>query len=162
MSELQTRVDHSAIRVNQAMIVSVLILAFIVNAPWLVALVGLVLLGGAALRQPGFGLIYTGFLEPRGLVKPEVLVDNPQPHVFAQGLGGAVLAIAAGAFALNSAVVGWALAWLVIALAALNLFVGFCAGCFVYYWLSRLHAPGFNAQPPAGTFPGLRPSHKAG
>ena len=40
-----------------------------------------------------------------------------------------------------------ALAWLVIGLAALNLFVGFCAGCFVYYRLNRLGVPGFTQSP---------------
>ena len=52
---------------------------------------------------------------------------------------------------------GWALAWLVIGLAALNLFAGFCAGCAVYYWLNRLQVPGFNQSAPEGVFPGLRP-----
>ncbi|MBI5028963.1 MAG: DUF4395 domain-containing protein [Chloroflexi bacterium] len=161
MSELQTRVDHSALRVNQATIILLSIIAFVINVPWLVALVGLVMLIGTALRQPGFKFIYAGFLKPRGIVKPDVIVDNPQPHVFAQGMGGVVLAIAVVAFLLNSAIVGWALTWLVITLAALNLFAGFCVGCFIYYWLGRFHLPGFNAQPPTGTFPGMRPSHKA-
>ncbi|MBI5304163.1 MAG: DUF4395 domain-containing protein [Chloroflexi bacterium] len=162
MSDLITRVDHSALRVNQATIIALLIIAFIINAPWLVASVGLVMLIGTALRQPGFKFIYAGFLKPRGIVKPDVIADHPQPHVFAQGMGGAVLAIAFVAFLLNSAIVGWALTWLVVALAALNLFVGFCAGCFVYYWLGRLRLPGFTAQPLPGTFPGMRPSQKAG
>ena len=52
---------------------------------------------------------------------------------------------------------GWALVWLVVALAALNLFVGFCAGCAVYYWLGKLRLPGFVKSPPPGTFPGMRP-----
>jgi hypothetical protein len=134
-----------------------LIAAFVLNAPWLVALVSGVMLLGTALRQPGFRIAYTGFLKPRGIVKPDVLDDNPQPHVFAQGLGGFVLLAGVIAFALGSSLIGWALAWLVVALAALNLSVGFCAGCFVYYWLSRLHIPGFVAQPIPGTFPGMRP-----
>lgn len=162
MSETITRVDHSALRVNQAVIITLSVLAFILNVPWLVAIVGAGMLIGTALKQPGFRVIYTGFLKPRGIVKPDVFVDNPQPHVFAQGMGGTVIAIAVGAFLLNSALVGWALTWLVIALAALNLFAGFCAGCFVYYWLSRLNLPGFTARPPADTFPGMRPSHRAG
>lgn len=162
MSELVTRVDHSALRVNQATIIPLLILAFILNVPGLVAFVGIVMLFGTALKQPGFKFIYAGLLKPRGIVKPDVIADNPEPHVFAQGMGGTVLAIAIIAFLLDGVFVGWALTWLVIALAALNLFAGFCAGCFVYYWLARLHLPGFNARPPANTFPGMRPSHKAG
>ena len=160
MSQVLTRVDHSALRVNQAMIILLSIIAFVLNGLWLVAIVGLVMLIGTALRQPGFKLVYAGFLKPRGIVKPDVIADNPQPHIFAQGMGGAVLAIAVIAFLLNSAVIGWVLTWLVIALAALNLLAGFCVGCFIYYWLGRLHLPGFNVEPPAGTFPGMRPSHR--
>jgi hypothetical protein len=162
MNDAISRVDHSALRVNQAAIISLSIAAFVFNVPVLGALVGLVMLIGAVLKQPGFKLLYTGFLKPRGWVKPDVIADNPEPHVFAQGFGGAVLAIAAAAFWLNSAIVGWGLTWLVIALAALNLFAGFCAGCFMYYWLGRLHMPGFTKSPPTNTFPGMRPSQKAG
>jgi hypothetical protein len=49
------------------------------------------------------------------------------------------------------------LVWLVAALAALNAFGGFCVGCAIYYWLGKLHMPGFTKAPPAGTFPGMRP-----
>src|SRR5678815_3183447 len=61
---------------------------------------------------------------------------------------------------LGAAVLGWGLVWLVVALAALNAFGGFCVGCAVYYWLARFNLPGFGKQPPAGTFPGMKP--KAG
>lgn len=155
------KVDHSALKVNQAVIIALLITAFVITAPTLVAFVAGVMLVGAFLRQPGFKIVYSGFLKPRGIVMPEVLDDNPQPHVFAQGMGGVVLLIGIIAFWLGASTVGWTLAWLVIALAALNLFVGFCAGCFVYYWLVRLHVPGFVAQPMPGTFPGMRPQGKA-
>jgi hypothetical protein len=155
------KVDHSALKTNQAMIIFFLLAAFVLNVPLLVAFVSVVMLVGSAFRQPGFKIVYTGFLKPRGLVKPDVLNDNPQPHVFAQGMGGTVLLLALVAFALNYALIGWALVWLVIALAALNVFIGFCAGCFVYYWLVRLHVPGFVAQPLPGTFPGMRPHGKA-
>jgi hypothetical protein len=160
MNDRIQKVDHSALRVNQACIISLLIIAFVLNVPWLVAAVALVMLIGTALRGPGFKWIYAGMLKPRGIVKPDVIEDNPQPHVFAQGMGGTVLLIALAGFWLGSPVAGWALTWLVVALAALNLFVGFCAGCFVYYWLVRLHAPGFGVQPPPDTFPGMRPSRK--
>ncbi len=154
------KVDHSALRVNQSFITGLLIAAFVVDAPWLVALVALAMIIGTARRQPGFKWAYSGFLKPCGFVKPEVIPDNPQPHVFAQGFGAVVLLIALAAFGLGSAAIGWALSWVVAALAALNLFVGFCAGCFVYYWLNRLRVPGFVASPIAGTFPGMRPRAK--
>ncbi|HEX7588594.1 MAG TPA: DUF4395 domain-containing protein [Anaerolineae bacterium] len=161
MKDQIRKVDHSALRVNQAAIISLLIIAFVLNAPWLVAVVALIMLVGTALGGPGFKWIYAGLLKPRGIVKPDVIEDNPQPHVFAQGMGGTVLLIALAGFVLGSPVVGWAFVWLVVALAALNLFVGFCAGCFIYYWLVRLNLPGFVAEPPQGTFPGMRPTRKA-
>jgi hypothetical protein len=60
-------------------------------------------------------------------------------------------------FLVGASAGGWVLTWLVVVLAALNLFVGFCAGCAVYYWLNRLKAPGFTKAPPAGIVPGMRP-----
>ena len=161
MSDPIRKVDHSALRVNQASIITLLIVAFVLNVPWLAAVVSAIMLVGTALGGPGFKWIYAGLLKPRGIVKPDVIEDNPQPHVFAQGMGGTVLLLALAGFVLGSSVAGWALTWLVVALAALNLFVGVCAGCFVYYWLVRLHLPGFGVQPPQGTFPGMRPSRKA-
>ena len=116
------RVDHSALRVNQASIILLLIIAFIVNVQWLVAVVAAFMLIGTALRAPGFKWLYAGLLKPRGWVKPDILDDNPEPHLFAQGFGGVVLLIALAGFLLGSEIVGWALTWLVVALAALNLF----------------------------------------
>jgi hypothetical protein len=152
-----SKVDHSALRTNQAAIILLLLVGFIANLPWLSGLTALVMLLGTALKRPGFGLLYTRILKPLGWVKPDVLDDNPEPHRFAQGFGGVVLVIASLAFVLGAGALGWGLTWLVVALAALNLFVGFCAGCAVYYWLNRLNVPGFAKNPPAGTFPGMRP-----
>lgn len=152
-----SQVDHSALRVNQAFIIGLLIAAFVGNAPWLVVFVMLVMAYGTARQQPGFKVVYASLLKPRGWVKPDVINDNSEPHVFAQGFGAVVLLGAAVALFGGWAAAGWGLAWLVIALAALNLFVGFCAGCAVYYWLNRLHWPGFTKAPPAGAFPGMRP-----
>ena len=58
---------------------------------------------------------------------------------------------------LGATALGWGLVWLVAALAALNAFGGFCVGCAVYYWLARFQLRGFTKQPPAGTFPGMKP-----
>ncbi len=151
------KVDHAALRVNQAFIIGLSISAFILNSNWLVLAIMLIMAYGTLRRQPGFKLFYTGLLKLRGWVKPDVISDNSEPHVFAQGFGAVVLAIAAAALFLNVPAVGWALVWLVVALAALNLFVGFCAGCAVYYWLNRLRLPGFVKPAPKGTWPGMRP-----
>ncbi len=161
MSAQLQKIDHSALRVNQAMIILLCLLAFILNQPWLALLVGLVMALGTVLKVPGFGWIYRRILKPARLVRPDLLLDNPEPHRFAQGLGSVFLFAGSLALWLGASVLGWALVWLVIALAALNLFAGFCAGCLVYYWLNRLQVPGFHKSPPAGTFPGMRPKAKA-
>ena len=155
------KVDHSAIRTNQAFIIGLSVLAFILNFQWLVALVALVMALGTIRKVPGFGFVYRRFLKPGGFVKPDVLEDNPQPHRFAQGFGAVVISLAAVALFLGASVFGWILVWLVVFLAALNLFVGFCAGCAIYYWFGRLSVPGFVKNPPGETFPGMRPKIKA-
>lgn len=156
------KVDHSALKANQFMIISLSILAFILDQPILVAFVALVMGIGSALKVPGFLVVYNNFLKPRGWMRPDILDDNPEPHRFAQFLG--FLFLTAGSIALFSgaAILGWSLVWLVVALAALNAFGGFCVGCAVYYWLNRLRLPGFSKQPPAGTFPGTKPKAGAG
>jgi Domain of unknown function (DUF4395) len=151
------KVDHSALRVNQATIIVGLLVAFVLDLPWLAGVVALVMLIGTAIGRPGFFFIYLGILRPAGIVRPDPLADNPEPHRFAQGFGGVVAALSAVLLFVGAAAAGWTLAWLVIVLAALNLFAGFCTGCAVYYWLHRLQVPGFVKSPPTGTFPGMRP-----
>src|SRR5512136_910895 len=88
------RVDHSALRVNQAFIIGLLVLAFVLNIPAIAAFVAAVMLIGTAAPELAlFQDIYRGILKPAGIVKPHVIEDNPEPHRFAQGFGGVVLAI---------------------------------------------------------------------
>jgi hypothetical protein len=156
---LQT-VDHSALKANQLCIISLNILAFAVNLPILAAFIALVMGLGSAYKVPGFLPIYKNIIKPRGWMKPDILDDNPEPHRFAQFLG--FLFMTAGSISLFAGltILGWTLVWIVVALASLNAFGGFCVGCAVYYWLSRFKLPGFSKQPPTGTFPGMKP--KAG
>ncbi len=132
------KVDQSALKFNQASIILLLVLAFLFNAAWLVAFVAAVMVVGTI--WPGAGLfkqIYARWLKPAGLLKPNVIADDPRPHLFAQGLGGIFLVLSAAALWLGAPVIGWTLAAIVIALAAINLFLGFCLGCFIYYQLGR-------------------------
>lgn len=152
-----SKVDHSSLRVNQAFIILGLLAGFVFDVPWLVAAVAFIMLVGTAIGRPGFFFIYLGILRPARIVRPDVLADNPEPHRFAQGFGGVVAGLSAVLLFLGSAFAGWALSWLVIVLAALNLFVGFCVGCAVYYWLARIQVPGFAKSPPPGAVPGMRP-----
>lgn len=139
------KVDVSTLKVNQAFIISLLVLAFVFSNVWLVAFVAAVMLLGTAVPSLSlFKAVYLKILKPAGIVKPNVIVDNPEPHRFAQGFGGVVLLGALAALWGGLTTLGWALVGLVVVLAALNLFLGFCAGCFVYYQLNRLGVPGFS------------------
>ena len=159
-TQVLQKVDHSALKVNQIVIISLNVLAFIFNLPILTAIVAVFLGIGSLLKMPAFGFIYKNALKSWGWVKPEVLDDNPEPHRFAQIVGfvfetGGTLALYTGA-----PVLGWVLIWIMVALPALNAFGGFCVGCAVYYWLGKINIPGFSKQPPAGAFPGMRPASK--
>ncbi len=132
-------VDHTALRFNQASIIILLLVAFLTDWQWLVAAVGLVMLIGTAWPEAGlFKLIYARILRPAGLLKPDPQPDEPEPHLFAQGVGGLFLLAATVAFGLNAAIIGWVLTAVVVVLAVINLFWGFCLGCFFYYQLARL------------------------
>ena len=138
------KVDHSALRTNQAFIIGLLIVAFVSDAPWLVVLVGAVMLIGTFFPKIAlFKAVYWYILKPAKIARPDVRVDNPEPHLFAQGVGGVFLAAATVVFVVNVPTLGWALTWIVVALAALNLFAGICVGCMMYYWFNRLGVPGF-------------------
>ncbi len=111
---------------------------------------------GSALGVIGFLPLYR-LLRAIGRFAPDILPDHPEPHRFAQGFGGGVLLAASASLFSGLAGLSWALVWLVIALAGLNLFGGFCVGCAAYYWFNRLGLPGFRYAPPPGTSPGRRP-----
>jgi hypothetical protein len=140
----ERRVDHSALRTNQAFIIGLLVIAFVLEARWLVTFVSAVMLIGTAFPKIAlFKAVYWYVLKPAKMARPDVRQDNPEPHLFAQGVGGTFLFVATLAFLTNIPVLGWALSWVVVALAALNLFAGICVGCLMYYWFNRLGVPGF-------------------
>jgi len=142
------KVDQSALKVNQGFIIAFLLLAFVVDSVWLVAFVAVVMLLGTAVPSLSlFKRIYQHGLKPAGIIKADIITDNPEPHRFAQGFGGVVVALAVLALLAGQTVLGWALVGLVVVLAALNLFLGFCAGCFLYYQLNKLGVPGFVRSP---------------
>ena len=72
------------------------------------------------------------------MIKPELVEETPNPHQFAQAMGGSVLIIS-GLFILlfKLTFIGWALILLVATLALINLVLGFCAGCFIYFQFSK-------------------------
>ncbi|HWQ14572.1 MAG TPA: DUF4395 domain-containing protein [Roseiflexaceae bacterium] len=131
--------DRTALRVNQAAIVALLVIAFLLDQPWLAGFVGVVMaLGTVTPALALFQRVYRDVLRPAGLLRPDLHEEDPAPHRFAQGMGAAVLLLGVAALFAGLSALGWGLALLVVALAAINLVFGFCAGCFVYFQLQRL------------------------
>ena len=116
------RVDVTAIKFSQGSIVALTVLAFLLDQPWLVLFVGLVLAAGTIWSNGNlFKLFYTKVLAPAGLLKPRVIEDDPAPHRFAQGMAATFLLLASLALlVLSLPVLGWGLAGLVALLAAVN------------------------------------------
>jgi len=137
-----TVVDHSALKVNQTGIVATVLVAFAGSALYqpllvLIPLLAIVLvLGTFAPRLALFKQLYFKVLKPRGIVKPRPVQDRPEPHNFAQGLGGVFLAVAS-IFLIPLPVIGLALSLLVAVLAFLNLAFGYCLGCQIFFQLER-------------------------
>lgn len=135
------RVDRNTLRTNQAMIVAMTVLAFVLGVAvgrWLLLATALVMLLGTA--HPAFAVfkqLHQRLLRPLGILGPDVHPEDPMPHQFAQAMGGAVLLVAVGALLGGAEVAGWTLNFVVTALALVNLTVSFCAGCFVYFQLDR-------------------------
>ena len=134
------RVDTHLAKFSQACTVVLAGLAFIFSQP-VIVLIAAVVMTLAALTPDvsPYRLLYRGIVLPLGLWKPRVVEDDPAPHRFAQGVGAVFLIAATLVLFLTQAyAVGWTLDLIVFVLAAINLTVGFCAGCFVYYHLGRL------------------------
>jgi molybdopterin converting factor small subunit len=149
-------VDFSALQFNQATIILLLLFAFVFDVTLVVPVVALIMLAGTVLTKPGFQWVYR-IAKKMNIVKAEFLADNREPHNFAQGFGSIVLILATLAFLVHAPQVTWILSWVVIVLAGVNLFLGFCVGCALYYWLNRIGVPFFQEEAPSGRVPGVRP-----
>lgn len=141
MSATRTRpgFDRMALRVNQALIILFIVVGYLLNLPVLIMFVGAVMLVGTIVPQAAlFQQFYRQVLRPAGLLRPDLHDEDPAPHRFAQGVGAGFLIAASLAFVLGATGLGWVLSAIVAVLAAVNLFFGFCAGCFVYFQLARV------------------------
>jgi hypothetical protein len=137
-TKVASKVDYTLLRANQASIIGFLALAWLFNSVWIVAFVAAVMLvGSIAPRYSLFKWVAQRWLEPK-ILKPDVRADIPQPHLFAQLIGAGFLIAATAALLLGASTLGWVLVAIVVVLAGINLFLGFCAGCFMYYQLGKL------------------------
>jgi hypothetical protein len=147
-TETLRKVDQNGLKTGQAATIILLILAFVLNSPLLVALVAVAqLLGALDAPLAPYRLLYQRVVKPSGLVQPKVINDNPEPHRFAMLVGALFNSLATLALLANAALVGWALVGIVVALANLNFWLNFCVGCWMYYQLNRLGVPGFRYAP---------------
>lgn len=144
----QATVDHSAIKTGQLLSIAMLIAALVLNRWELVGILAVFFLITALINPLGpFVLLYRLFLKPIGAVKPDMRIDNIQPHLFGQAVGAISAAIAAFALYAGYAYAGWILVFVLIVLTAIS-FKGWCIGCFLYYQLNRMGLRGFFAHKP--------------
>ena len=144
------QVDLNGLKTGQAIVIILLILAFVLSSPVLVAIIAVAqLLGALDVPFAPFRLIYR--YVARQFVKPNVIHDNPEPHRFAMlvgalfdGVGALAIAFGAGT---GTETFGWLLVGIVIVLANLNFWLDFCLGCWMYYQFNRLGVPGFKYAP---------------
>jgi hypothetical protein len=126
-------IDPRGQRFGAAVSAVVLVVAFLLNLPWLAAVVGLNLLVSAAF---GTRLFLPGRAWPAirraarlGPTEPE----HEYPPRFAQAMGGTFLGLASLAFVLGFAPLGWLLALAVAALQVVLAATGICIGCRMYF-----------------------------
>lgn len=152
------QVDQNELRVNSSLVIAVLALAFVTDRWQLVAFqAGVMALTALRLSLGPYVLLYRAVLRPAGIVRPDLRVDNPEPHRFAAMVGTIVASTATYLLVTGRSIAGWAVVWLLMSLATTAV-AGWCAGCFTYYTMNRLGLRGlFKHAPIAGTFPGSRP-----
>ncbi len=132
-------IDRTALKFDEAGVVALLSIAWLTHSVWFVAFVAVVMLLGVVWpRATIFRLIYFYMLRPLNLLTPRPVPDREAPHRFARALGGTMVTIAFVLLLTGSTTIGWILMMNVLVLASINLFLGFCAGCFVFYQLERL------------------------
>jgi len=147
-SEKLPKVDQNGLKVGQALTIIILLTGFILNSWVFVAFVAVSqFLGAIDAPFAPYKLIYTQWLKPAGIVKPNVIADHPQPHRFAMLVGSIFNGAGALLILANAPIFGWILVWVVIALANLNFWLNFCLGCWMYYQFNRLGIKGFDQSP---------------
>lgn len=130
-------IDSRAPRVNQAVIGSLALVAFLAGAEWLLPLLAAQLAIGLTFgRQYCLPcLLYFEVLQPRFGEGP---LEDSRPPRFANVVGVVFLTAATVAVYAGAETLGWALALVVAALALLAATTGLCMGCEMYLLWVRL------------------------
>jgi uncharacterized protein DUF4395 len=129
-------IDSRAPRTNQTVIGSLALLAFVLNAQWLVALLAIQFILGLALGRRWClpCLLYFEVIQPR---IGEGRIEDSRPPRFANQVGAAFLSVATIAFLAGAATFGWVLVLIVSTLALFSAMSGICLGCEMYVAIAR-------------------------
>jgi hypothetical protein len=130
-------IDPRGPRTNQAVLAAGLALGFLFDLRVVVPAFAAVLFLGAAFG-PRWGPVlrlYTFVLRPR--LGPPSHLEDPRPPRFAAALGVVFLLAGSAAFLAGAPAVGWVLALVVAALAALAATTGLCIGCELWLLVAR-------------------------
>jgi len=133
-----TPIDPRGPRTNQAVLSAALLTGFLLRLEW-VAPVFTIVLGLGAVFGAKYGPVlrfYQAVIKPR--LAPPAELEDPRPPRFAAAVGVVFLTAASAMFAIGADGVGWTLALMVAALAALAAISGICVGCEIYVLLVRL------------------------
>jgi hypothetical protein len=130
-------IDARAPRTNQAVIGSLALLAFLLDAQWLPAVLAAQLAIGLTLGRRFClpCLLYFEVIQPRFGEGP---IEDSRPPRFANLVGVAFLGGATVAFLAGVPALGWTLTLIVAALALLAAATGLCMGCEAYKLSARL------------------------
>ncbi len=133
-------IDPRGPRFNQAVLAVALFGGFLADWRPVVPLFAVVLLAGAALgpRYGPFLALFAKVIRPR--LGPPRELEDPRPPRFSAALGVVFLAAGTLAFAAGAPGLGWGLALVVAALAALAAATGIGEGCEMYLLLTRRRA----------------------
>jgi hypothetical protein len=126
-------IDPRGHRFGAGLSALLLVAAFFINAPSLVA-VALASIGVSAafgLRWSIYGAIWRRIA--RVLELPKATPEHEYPPRFAQTLGSVALILSLIAFAAGAATIGWLLAFAVAGLQSLLAVTGYCLGCRLYF-----------------------------
>jgi hypothetical protein len=126
-------IDPRGHRFGAGVSAAILIVAFVLNAPVLVA-IALASIGVSAafgLRYSIYGVIWRRIVRIAKLGPAEP--EHEYPPRFAQVLGSTVLTVGLIAFVVGAPNIGWAAAFAVAALQSLLAITGYCLGCRLYF-----------------------------
>lgn len=136
-------IDPRGQRFGAAVSATILVASFLLDLPWLAALVGLDLAAGAALGTRFFLPGRPWPLVRRALGLGPTAPEHEYPPRFAQALGASFVGLGVVAIAAGASPLGWLPILAVVALQALLAVTGICVGCRLYFlrwWVPELFA----------------------